>query len=122
MTAARFCSSASREGVTAVPDDATAFSHRDANYLFHPISVWEDAAAGEPVIAANRAFADAIRPFSTGDPLPELHPGGRSSPRRLRRSEVRAARGARGQLRPENLFRGNQNIKPSRAIGEPALA
>jgi hypothetical protein len=30
---ARFCSSASREGVTAVPDDATAFSHRDANYL-----------------------------------------------------------------------------------------
>jgi hypothetical protein len=33
------------------------FSHRDANYLFHPISVWEDAADDEPVIAANRAFA-----------------------------------------------------------------
>jgi hypothetical protein len=108
--------------VTAVPDDATAFSHRDANYLFHPISVWEDAADDEPVIAANRAFADAIRPFSTGDPSPELHPGGRSSPRRLRRCGVRAARRARGQLRPENLSRGNQNIKPSRAIGEPAPA
>ena len=43
--------------------------HRDANYLFHPISVWEDAADDEPVIAASRAFADAIRPFSTGDPF-----------------------------------------------------
>lgn len=105
-----------------MPDDATALFHRDANYLFHPISVSEDAADDEPVIAANRAFADAIRPFSTGDPVPELHPGGRSSSGRLRRCRVRAARGARGQLRPENLFRGNQNIKPSRAIGEPALA
>ena len=43
--------------------------HRDASYLFHPISVWEDAADDEPVIAASRAFADAIRPFSTGDPF-----------------------------------------------------
>jgi len=27
-----------RQGVAAVPDEATAFSHRDASYLFHPIT------------------------------------------------------------------------------------
>ena len=32
------------QGVTAVPDDATPFSHRDANYLFHPIAGWSDPA------------------------------------------------------------------------------
>ncbi|HEY3189941.1 MAG TPA: FAD-binding oxidoreductase, partial [Solirubrobacteraceae bacterium] len=54
------------QGVTAVPDDATAFSHRDANYLFHPIAVWADPADDEQMIAAGRAFAAAMRPFSTG--------------------------------------------------------
>jgi hypothetical protein len=76
--------------VTAVPDDATALSHRDANYLFHPISVWEDAADDEPVIAASRAFADAIRPFSTGDPFLQLQSGDSHSVRR-----TPAARGLR---------------------------
>jgi FAD/FMN-containing dehydrogenase len=30
------------QGVAAVPGEATAFSHRDASYLFHPISAWLD--------------------------------------------------------------------------------
>ena len=32
----------------------------------HPISAWDDPADDERVIAANRAFADAMRLFSTG--------------------------------------------------------
>jgi len=55
------------QGATAVPDDATAFSHRDANYLFHPISIWQDPADDEGLIAANRAFADAMRPFGAAE-------------------------------------------------------
>jgi hypothetical protein len=35
------------QGANAVPDDATAFSHRDATYLFHPISMWEGPADDE---------------------------------------------------------------------------
>jgi FAD/FMN-containing dehydrogenase len=110
------------QGVTAVPDDATAFSHRDADYMFHPISCWENPDDDGKVIAANRAFADAMRPFSTGAAYLNFT------------AEVDRVRDAYGEQKyerlvelkdkydPENLFRLNQNIKPSRATGEPALA
>jgi FAD/FMN-containing dehydrogenase len=110
------------QGVTAVPDDATAFSHRDADYMFHPISCWEKPDDDEKVIAANRAFADAMRPFSTGAAYLNFT------------AEVDRVRDAYGEQKyerlvelkdrydPENLFRLNQNIKPSRATEEPALA
>ena len=45
---------------------ATAFSHRDTNYLLHPSSIWRDPADDAGLIAANRAFADAMRPYGTG--------------------------------------------------------
>ena len=54
------------QGVSAVPGEPTAFSHRDARYLFHPITAWLDPADGAKMIAATRAFAAAMRPFSTG--------------------------------------------------------
>jgi FAD/FMN-containing dehydrogenase len=110
------------QGVTAVPDDATAFSHRDADYLFHPISVWQDPADDERLIAANRAFADAMRPFSTGAAYLNFTPEA---------GRVRDAYGEKKYERlvalkdrydPDNLFRLNQNIRPSRQAGEPARA
>jgi FAD/FMN-containing dehydrogenase len=110
------------QGVTAVPEDATAFSHRDANYLFHPISVWSDPADDERLIAGNRAFAEAMRPFATGGAYLNFTPEA---------NRVRDAYGAEKYERlvalkdkydPDNLFRLNQNIKPSKHVGEPALA
>jgi FAD/FMN-containing dehydrogenase len=110
------------QAVNALPDDATAFSHRDANYMFHPISCWESANDDEKVIAANRAFADAMRAFGTGAAYLNFTPEG---------DRVREAYGDEKYQRlvelkdkydPENLFRLNQKIKPSRAAGEPALA
>jgi len=110
------------QGVSAISDDATAFSHRDAEYMFHPISVWDDPTDDDRVIAANRAFADAMKPFRTGAAYLNFTP---------EEDRVRDAYGAEKYERlvalkdkydPDNLFRGNQNIKPSRATGEPALA
>ena len=109
------------QGVTAVPEDRTAFSHRDAEYLFHPISVWSDPADDERLIAANRAFADAMRPFSTGAAYLNFTPEA---------DRVRDAYGddkyerlvaLKDRYDPRNLFRLNQNIAPSRPA-EPALA
>jgi FAD/FMN-containing dehydrogenase len=103
------------QGVTAVPDDATAFSHRDANYLFHPISVWENAADDARLIAANRAFCEVMRPFGTGGAYLNFTPEDR----------VRDAYGAgkysrlvalKDKYDPDNLFRLNQNIKPSQTM------
>jgi FAD/FMN-containing dehydrogenase len=109
------------QGVTAVPEDATAFSHRDANYLFHPISAWSDPADDERLIAANRAFADAMRPFGTGAAYLNFTPEA---------DRVRDAYGVDKYHRlvalkdaydPDNLFRMNQNVKPSKHAGERAL-
>ncbi len=110
------------QGVTAVAEDATAFSHRDANYLFHPISVWEDSADDERLIAANRAFADAMRPFSTGGAYLNFTP--EADPIRDAYGDAKYERlvALKDKYDPENLFRGNHNIKPSRATGEPAFA
>jgi FAD/FMN-containing dehydrogenase len=110
------------QGVTAIPEDATAFSHRDATHLFHPISVWSDAADDERLIAANRAFATAMRPDSTGASYLNFTPEA---------DRVRTAYGAEKYERlvavkdkydPDNLFRLNQNIMPSKQAAEPALA
>jgi FAD/FMN-containing dehydrogenase len=108
------------QGVAAVPDEATAFSHRDASYLFHPITAWAEPADDERLTTATRNFAAAMRPFSSGAPyLNFTHEPDR----------VRDAYGTGKYARlvavkdtydPANLFRLNQNIRPSRAATEPA--
>jgi FAD/FMN-containing dehydrogenase len=108
--------------VAARPDDATAFSHRDAAYLFHPITGWLDPADDDRMIAATRAFAAAMRPFGTGASYLNFTPED---------DRVRAAYGDDKYARlvalkdtydPDNLFRLNQNIRPSRTANEPVLA
>ena len=102
------------QGVAATPDEATAFSHRDAGYMFHPITMWQDRIDDERLIAASRAFCDAMRPYSTGGVYLNFTPEDR----------VRDAYGAakyerlvalKDRYDPDNTFRLNQNIKPSRA-------
>jgi FAD/FMN-containing dehydrogenase len=104
------------QGVAAVPDEATAFSHRGANYLFHPITMWQHPADDQRLMAGTRTFCDAMRPFSTGGAYLNFTPEDR----------VRDAYGAAKYERlvelktrydPENLFRLNQNIRPARAAG-----
>jgi hypothetical protein len=109
------------QGVAAVPDEATAFSHRDANYLFHPIAAWLDPADGERMIAACRAFAAATRPFSTGASyLNFTHEADRV---RDAYGDSKYARlvALKDAYHPTNLFRLNQNIRPSQPAAEPAL-
>ncbi len=110
------------QAVNALPDDATAFSHRDANYMFHPISCWESAEDDEKVIAANRAFADAMRAFSTGAAYLNFTPEGDRVREAYGEEKYQRLVALKDKYDPENLFRLNQNIKPSRAAGEPALA
>jgi FAD/FMN-containing dehydrogenase len=116
--------------VTAPPEEfippelrgQPVLGHRDARYLFHPITAWLDPADGEKMIAATRAFAAAMRPFSTGASyLNFTHEADR----------VRDAYGDATYARlvalkdtydPANLFRLNQNIRPSQPAAEPALA
>jgi FAD/FMN-containing dehydrogenase len=109
------------QAVKAVPDDTTAFSHRGAEYMFHPITMWSDRADDDRMIAGSRALCDSMRPFTTGAAYLNF----------TLEDRVREAFGADKYARlvalkdrydPDNLFRLNQNIVPSRHVGEPALA
>jgi FAD/FMN-containing dehydrogenase len=110
------------QGVSAVPEDATAFSHRDANYLFHPISVWTDPAEDARLIAANRAFADAMRPFATGGAYLNFTPEAHRVRDAYGEQKYRRLVALKDKYDPDNLFRLNQNIRPSKQAREPALA
>jgi FAD/FMN-containing dehydrogenase len=102
------------QAVEVVPDDATAFSHRDAQYLLHPIMLWPQPEDDERVIRSTRKLCEAMRPFTTGGVYLNFTPEDR----------VRDAYGAEKYKRlvaikdrydPANLFRLNQNIRPSGA-------
>jgi len=109
------------QGVAAVPDEATAVSHRDANYLFHPITTWANPADDERMTAAGRAFATAMRAFGTGAAyLNFTHEADRV---REAYGDAKYARlvALKDTYDPANLFRLNQNIRPGHAPAEPAL-
>jgi FAD/FMN-containing dehydrogenase len=109
------------QAVAEIPDEATAFSHRSARYLFHPIAMWQRAEDDERFIAATRVFCEAMRPFTTGGVYLNFTPEDR----------VRDIFGAgkyerlvaiKDRYDPGNLFRLNQNVKPSRLSGMAAHA
>ena len=110
------------QAISAVPEDATAFSHREARYLFHPISVWGDAADDERLIARNRAFADAMRPFGTGGAYLNFTPEGDRVREAYGEAKYERLVALKDAYDPDNLFRMNQNIRPSTHAAEPALA
>src|SRR5919108_450180 len=95
------------QGVAAVPDEATAFSRRDVRYLFHPISMWAEPGEDERMIAANRAFAAAMRPFGTGASYLNFTP----EPDRVRDAygddKYHRLVALKGRYDPGNLFRLN---------------
>ncbi|MGI5205873.1 BBE domain-containing protein [Spirillospora sp. CA-108201] len=108
------------QGVARVPDEATAFSHRDARYLFHPISVWADPSDDGAMTAGTRAFASAMRPFGTGASYVNFTAEGN----RVRDGygeEYARLVALKDAYDPANLFRLNQNIRPTHPA-EPVLA
>jgi FAD/FMN-containing dehydrogenase len=97
-----------------VPADATAYPHRDAEYIMNVHGRWDDPAADEQCIAWCRELSDAAAPHATGgvyvnfmteeerERVPSAYG---ESLQRLR--EVKRA------YDPGNLFRMNQNIPPA---------
>jgi FAD/FMN-containing dehydrogenase len=109
------------QGVAAMADDATAFSHRGSAYMLHPITMWQQASDDERFIGMGRALCGAMRPFTTGGAYLNF----------TLENRVMDAYGAEKYARlvalkdrydPDNLFRLNQNIKPSKSRSDSALA
>jgi FAD/FMN-containing dehydrogenase len=108
------------QSVKEVGDEDSAFSHRDADYMFHPIAMWEDPADDERLIGWVREISEAMRPFETGGVY--LNFTGDSDKVRDAFGEGKYERlvALKDKFDPENLFQHNQNIKPSKQAGVAA--
>jgi FAD/FMN-containing dehydrogenase len=96
-----------------VPEDATAYRHRDAQFIMNVHGRWDDAGQDEGGIAWCRELFDAASPFATGGVYVNFMTEEEGD-------RVKAAYGEsydrlaslKKEYDPGNLFRLNQNIKP----------
>jgi FAD/FMN-containing dehydrogenase len=99
--------------VARVPIDATAYTHRDADFAVSIHSRWADPAADARCIAWARELFDATTPFATGGVYVNFM-------NEEEQDRVQAAYGEnyqrlvalKNRYDPTNLFRLNQNIRP----------
>lgn len=100
--------------IAEVPDDATAFSHRDATFEYLAATRWTDPAEDAGRMALARQAAARMEPFSSGAYVNALGDEGASgvvraySPAKLARLTA-----LKDAWDPDNVFHLNQNVPPS---------
>jgi FAD/FMN-containing dehydrogenase len=101
--------------VARVPEASTPLAHRATTWVTHPFGVWEDPADDEACVEWVRSFRRAIADHATGGVY--LNFIGAEGEDRVRSAfgEATYARlqEVKGQYDPDNVFRGNQNIRPA---------
>lgn len=101
--------------IADVPDDATAFSHRDTAFEYVAATSWTDPAEDRARIAAARQCSAAIAPFAHGAYVNTLSDEGAEGVRRAypphKLARLIAVKDA---YDPDNAFHLNQNIPSSR--------
>jgi FAD/FMN-containing dehydrogenase len=95
--------------------DAAAFGHRDAVFDFTILTVWQDPGEDDEHIAWAREFHGALQPYATGVYVNNLGVEGADRVRAAYAPETYARLVAlKDRYDPENVFRLNQNVAPSR--------
>ena len=98
-----------------IDEDATPMSERGARWVSHPFATWAEAADDEANIAWVRDYRKANAPFTTGGVY--LNFIGDEGDDRIK-AAFGAAKydrlaGVKGEYDPDNVFSGNQNIRPA---------
>ena len=100
--------------INRVPDDATAYPHRDVRYVLNVHTRWRESADDQRCIRWARDFFEATRPHATGGVYVNFMPDDEAD-------RVGGAYGAnlprlaalKAKLDPGNLFCLNQNVRPA---------
>jgi FAD/FMN-containing dehydrogenase len=114
---ADYCDSVPDEAVAVsrVADDATPLSHRDVPWITHPFATWDGAEATAENVEWARAFRRDIERYTNGGVY--LNFIGAEGEERIKAAfgTEKYARLAEVKARfdPENVFQGNQNIRPA---------
>jgi FAD/FMN-containing dehydrogenase len=98
--------------ISRVPEDATAFGHRDSRFSVYIFAIWPDASEGDHHIAWARAFHTELRPYMNGIYVNELGQDERVHEAYPPATLARLA-DVKHQYDPTNFFRMNQNINPT---------
>jgi FAD/FMN-containing dehydrogenase len=101
--------------ISRVKKNATASTHREAPYMYHPIACWDDPARDEEHMEWVRRASAALKPFATGGVY--LNFQGDEGQERMRagfddETWTRLV-ALKDRYDPTNMFRFNQNIAPS---------
>jgi FAD/FMN-containing dehydrogenase len=100
--------------ISRVPHEATAYTHREAQFVLNVHGRWADSSKDEVCVGWARALFNAAAPFATGGVYVNFMSQEEGE-------RVRAAYGSnyerlvalKNKYDPSNLFRMNQNIRPT---------
>ncbi|HEU4539723.1 MAG TPA: FAD-binding oxidoreductase [Jiangellaceae bacterium] len=101
--------------IADVPDEATAFSHRDTVVEFVAAAKWTDSAEDDIRIAAARRYAASLAPYASGAYVNALTDEGQAGvqraypPHKLTRLTA-----LKHTWDPDNVFHLNHNITPTK--------
>lgn len=99
--------------INRVPKDATAYPHRDANFVMNVHTRWEDPSMDAQCIGWAREFFDATAKFATGGVYVNfISDGEERVPSAFSGNYDRLAK-LKKKYDPTNFFRTNQNIRPT---------
>jgi FAD/FMN-containing dehydrogenase len=100
--------------IARVPDDATAFGHRDAEYDLVIAAIWDDDSEEQAHVEWARSFWEAMQPYSTDSVYVNyLSEEGEERVRDAYRGDHYARLvELKRKYDPQNVFRNNQNIRP----------
>jgi FAD/FMN-containing dehydrogenase len=101
--------------INRVPSGATAYPHRNIQFVLNEHTRWTDAAQDKECIAWARKLFDDMAPFATGGVYVNFMPEDETLKTRPgayganieRLSQIKA------KIDPDNLFRMNQNVAPA---------
>ncbi|MFD0854329.1 BBE domain-containing protein, partial [Actinomadura adrarensis] len=99
--------------IADVPDEATAFSHRDTFVEFVSASKWTDPAEDEMRMAAARRYGATLAPYASGAYVNALTDEGFAGVKRAYSPEKLVRLTAlKNTWDPDNVFHLNHNIAP----------
>lgn len=100
-----------------IPETETAFAHRKTPFVLNIHTRWQNAADDEQCLRWAKDFYHATQPFARGVYVNFLSQEGQDRVKDAYTPEVwQRLVGIKKQWDPQNLFRMNQNIEPTRAL------
>jgi FAD/FMN-containing dehydrogenase len=96
--------------INEVPVNATAYPHRDAEFVMNVHTRWSEASEDEKCVAWARLFFDATAPHATGGVYVNFIPDDEDRVPNAYGSNLDRLMELKEKYDPRNLFRINQNI------------